>query len=429
MKIIYTKIKIQFKLIVFIISILTFGTLSLAQVPTNKYVRLEDASGFNTNPYQEDLEKNAAELVAALPSELRDSFRVYSGGTYIFHSKLYNGVNKGVEFIENKASNMSKYYLIFIKETDSLGLYRGFRVSMKLPKWGVFSCIDKNEYNLLESQVDYSVKHTYNLRNKHPLYYYLAEDAGMKKLKEKVERLVRCCQQGTINSTLADCSFAENDILAYLQTAGFSEINGQKIFRLQVANHQGDFISPFNLILKNEEDTTKAYYYTDTLRNLLAELKEIGEVKGRLTYFSASNVNDFKNFRPLILGNQVFIQDIVLLRFGKKIRMFVYLERKENINNEGRSGIVDTKKLDKFFTTNESLSCINTLGKHINLEKYAIDGHYGTVYLVAKLMGISNNTSEQLAIKAEWFDHIVDPGTETYRIQPSQYLPCNPNTT
>lgn len=401
-----------------------------AQTPTSKYIRLEDASGFNTDDFQPDLEKAAADLVATFPASLRDSFRVYSGGFYLFHSKAFNGVVESLDFLDKKAARTSKYYILFAKKTDSMGIYSDFTLKMNLPRWGVFSCMDNNEYSILEAQINYSVRNAYTtIRKKNPYFYHEAEEAGMKKLKEKIERLVTCCTQGTINTSVTGCGFSEKDMLEYLYSAGFSEITERKILRLQAANHQGNFISPYNLVLKNEEDTTKAYYYTDTLRSLLNEFSAVGDVKGRLSYFNENNSNDFKNFKPLVLGNQVFIEDIVLLRFNKKTRMFVYLERKDYIKGGTRSANINTRKMDVFFDINEEKSCINTLGAHYSLERYAIDGHYSTVYLVGTLMGMTNNTAEDLAIKAELFDHIVDKGTGKYRIQPSQRFPCNPNTT
>jgi hypothetical protein len=419
------------KLFLLLFFILGVQVISFAQTPTSKYIRLEDASGFNTDDYQAGLEKAAADLVATFPPSLRDSFRVYSGGLYLFQSKVFNGVVESLDFLEKKAARTSKYYILFAKKTDSMGIYSDFTLKMNLPRWGVFSCMDNNEYSILEAQINYSVRNAYTtIRKKNPYFYHEAEEAGMKKLKEKIERFVTCCTQGTINTSVTGCGFSEKDMLEYLYSAGFSEIQERKIFRLQAANHQGNFVSPYNLVLKNEEDTTKAYYYTDTLRSLLNEFSAVGDVKGRLSYFSENNSNDFKNFKPLELGTRIFVEDIVLLRFNKKTRMFVNLERKANIKGSSRSVTgVDTRKADSFFSQNEELSCINTLGAHYSLERYAIDGHYSTVYLVGTLMGMTSNTAEDLAIKAEWFDHIVDKGTGKYRIQPSQRWPCNPSTT
>ena len=393
-----------------------------SQTVTPKYKVLIDESGFNTDTYQDQLKEKAAQLSAILPAIYKDSFMVLSAGFYLNHFNIKSGISEQLEYLKTKAAQTSKYYLLYAKQTDSSGIYTRFYIDMKLPKSGVFSCMDDAQRNVLLSKIETALNASYNTNKRSFLKYNLAEMAGMEALKIGITKATKCCGDNTF-----DCTFNEDEITETLYAEGFSEILDQKIFRLApVTNPNPNFETQYNLTFLNEEDTTKTYNYTTKLKEILTQYAADGTVKAKLSYYNNSNATTFKDFKPLKLDTRIFITEIVVVNLKGKNRVFVYLERNHSTNST--RGVVDFKNMEVFVEKNMDICRSTTLRKRVNVDTYAIDGHYSTVYLVATLMGTEDAFAFEMAREAENFDHYIDPITRDVTIHGSSWLPFNPYT-
>ena len=118
------------KLILLILTVL-FSNSIFGQ---NCYIQLSDMSGFDTSPYQDELETAARELRSSLPEQYRDQFKVYDFGFYSITEFTSGGFEEVWDKIKLDVQQQSPYYLLFGKITTSIeGIYSQIWVDFKLP--------------------------------------------------------------------------------------------------------------------------------------------------------------------------------------------------------------------------------------------------------------------------------------------------------
>jgi hypothetical protein len=154
--------------------LLTISIIPLLLTPPIKgqscYVRLFDASGVNTDLYQQSLEVAACSLRNVIPTEFQASFKVYDIGFYL-HNTVTFGYPEVFELAKSKVAATSPYYLLFGKQTDQTGVYTKFWIDLKVPNTGKFSCIDLLSHTLrndIKKKVEHETVATY--ANKGNLY-------------------------------------------------------------------------------------------------------------------------------------------------------------------------------------------------------------------------------------------------------------------
>lgn len=142
------------KNVIFII----FLSIKLMSAHGQNYVRLGDLSGFNiTQPELEELNIKATELRNNLPSEYRDSFKVFSYSFYALNEYYQEGFNEVFESIMNEVE--SEYYLILGRQMpDSKGKARIF-FSLKLPVSENTTCLERENYiiNKLDENINKNI--------------------------------------------------------------------------------------------------------------------------------------------------------------------------------------------------------------------------------------------------------------------------------
>jgi hypothetical protein len=127
------------------ITICLFVLAAISMLSSQNYIRLTDASGFNTDAYQAKLEAAAAELVNVFPEEYRDSFKVFDVGFYSLTQSFEGGYPPMWERAIAQAGQLSPYFLLFGKQSDSGGIYTRFWVEIRLPGETDDICSDKEE--------------------------------------------------------------------------------------------------------------------------------------------------------------------------------------------------------------------------------------------------------------------------------------------
>lgn len=141
------------------------------------------ASGIKPSQSQINaLETAACRLLDSLPGAYADSFKVVDFGFYL-HNENTNGgypevFHKVIDEVGAEAS--SKYYLIFGKQTDKMGICTKIWVALNLPNQDIFYCIDQLSPNLRNDLTDkYGIIansiHDTNEKDYHPLAHRLPE--------------------------------------------------------------------------------------------------------------------------------------------------------------------------------------------------------------------------------------------------------------
>ncbi|MCB9297252.1 MAG: hypothetical protein H6559_29620 [Lewinellaceae bacterium] len=155
----------------------------------NCYVQLDDASGFDTSPYQQELENAACELVQAFPPEFQNQFKVYDFGFYL-HQEHYQGGFPQV-FLDKVAEveQLSPYFLLFGKQTDGSGVYTRIWVEVRLPESGMFDCLDSEKMAGILAELDLILHDNYSPPNG----FAEKEMEVMSRLSSFIEQLKICC--------------------------------------------------------------------------------------------------------------------------------------------------------------------------------------------------------------------------------------------
>ena len=90
-------------------------------------------SGFDTSPYQKDLESAACQLKLSLPEQYQNEFKVFDFGFYRINEFTKGGFEEVWDKIILDVQQQSPYYLLFGKITNTEGAYSNIWVDFKLP--------------------------------------------------------------------------------------------------------------------------------------------------------------------------------------------------------------------------------------------------------------------------------------------------------
>lgn len=181
------------------------------------YVRLEDASGFNTDAYQDTLQAAAAKLCAIFDSTGFDGqFKVYDFGFYLHQENTTGGYPEPFAQKMTEVQDSSPYYLLFGKQTDKSGVYTKFWVDLVLPDTGHFQCLDDLDREIFNSKININI-------NSIPLNeatYFIGEINEIDSLYNFVKEQITCCD--VQNRRMNGCSLCptDDDIASYFLNLG-----------------------------------------------------------------------------------------------------------------------------------------------------------------------------------------------------------------
>jgi hypothetical protein len=194
-----------------ILALLT-GLISIGWLPIKAqscYIRLQDASGVSPSQDQiEFLENAACRLIDSFPAIYQDSFRVFDFGFYLHNEKTIGGYPEIFQMAIDSAEKVSKYYLLFGKQTDQGGVCSRFWVGLSLPRDDIFYCIDQLSLNLRENlrlRHQAIANEAHEANGKNPYQYFEAEMEVILQLSEYISDLKECCdyQQRSVSSCSA----------------------------------------------------------------------------------------------------------------------------------------------------------------------------------------------------------------------------------
>ncbi len=216
------------------ISLLTFvlatSTCFITPLFGQYYIELEkDASGFDTAPFQADLNAAAQELCHLLDSlGFEGQFKVFSAGFYAEQEFFKDyGYSEVFESLKAQAAAESSYYLLIGRESNSKQLFNKFRVELVLPDTGRFSCYDELSPGLsgnIELKIEVLANSTQEYIKHDPDWYAEAEKLAIDSLRSTILRFSDCCYQSKATLTCNACLFNEQEIFDFFEKEGFQKI-------------------------------------------------------------------------------------------------------------------------------------------------------------------------------------------------------------
>jgi hypothetical protein len=170
---------------------------------TTYYKRLFDASGIPPNDGQLNALATATQrLIDSLPEVYQDSFKVFDMGFYLNNENMVGGYPAMFQLAINQAKSLSKYYLLFGRQTDSKGINTKFWVDLKLPDSDIFYCIDLISPTLRSDLVvkfGLTANAIHSGNNRDYLKYHEAEIGTINALIQYVSASRCCLGPGTGN--------------------------------------------------------------------------------------------------------------------------------------------------------------------------------------------------------------------------------------
>ena len=212
----------QLKNTITLILIIALANIGQSQ---NCYEVIADLSGFDTSPYQTELETAACELKNSFPAEFQNQFKVYDFGFYSQNEFMQGGFQTVWDKVVSEIP--TDYYLIFGKQTDRTGIYTKFWVDIKLPSTGEFECLDILSETIRE---DIKTKHQikanaiHDQNGKSPYNYAEVEKQIISSLKLFVEETIECCEPEEgfrSNGLCSACVFTPDELLIVQQSKNF----------------------------------------------------------------------------------------------------------------------------------------------------------------------------------------------------------------
>ena len=188
----------------------------------NCFTELADFSGFETSPYQSELEIAACELIEAFPTEFQDNFHIYDYGFYRINKHTEGNLQADWNRVIQEVDSLSPYYLLFGKESDETGVYKKFWIEIKLPTDWLSQCFDNSYISILQNSIIFQLNQVNYSQN--PIHYANYEKECMSILKSKIEELADCCQPELKSEDLCNSCITDNDVDLFFLNSEFDTL-------------------------------------------------------------------------------------------------------------------------------------------------------------------------------------------------------------
>lgn len=159
------------------------------------YVRLDEASGVNTDDVFTMLDTTACKIRDLLPTDYQDQFAVYDFGFYVFHEVYENGYPRAFALMQDQVEAQTPYYLLIGKESDHTGVFKKFWIDLKLPLDAGIDCLTPQIETTAKSLVSIAVENKYAQYDNSYSFFAEAEVAGMEEMESYLDWLINCCER------------------------------------------------------------------------------------------------------------------------------------------------------------------------------------------------------------------------------------------
>ncbi|MEM6319985.1 MAG: hypothetical protein AAF960_20095 [Bacteroidota bacterium] len=179
------------------------------EAQTAYYEEIHDATSYEERLRYVDSLNAAAERLAGVfanDATVQSQFKVLSGSFYRHTGATTGGVPEAMEMLNALAAKKAPYYLLIGKESNELGMYQKFWVSLKLPEVGQFPCFDVSRKKMMAEMAAQEMNRVHEVNKKRPYKFAEAEKAGMAVIQGFLKKFIDCCPTvGARSSTTCSC--------------------------------------------------------------------------------------------------------------------------------------------------------------------------------------------------------------------------------
>jgi hypothetical protein len=259
----------------------------------------------------------ACELVNALPEPFRPQFKIYSTSYYLHTTVTTPGFPPMLESFVTEVGALSPYYLIIAKESASDGVFKKFKVVLKLPETGQLSCMTANDRIFIANQLEEIANSAFIEKSKMAIQYPYAEKAAVDKLKRYIIKAIDCCISGN-KMPGGTCSFCPDLEKAAQLKRLFEDTLGAIKIPIIVNNAISPSSAAYPLTVTVEEasfkfrasdpDGTMASVISKVLLSDYFEGIDQGKIKG---YMTSNSGVCFPNTNEIFEGVKASFKEII----------------------------------------------------------------------------------------------------------------------
>lgn len=355
----------QIKNTLTLILLFAFAIIGQSQ---NCYEIIADMSGFDTSPYQAELENAACELKNAFPAEFQDQFKVYDFGFYSQNEFMQGGFQAVWDKVV--AEIPTDYYLIFGKQTDRTGIYTKFWVEVKLPTTNNFSCFESDFFNLITFQIKKTVSDNFHALGGNPHNYANAEIAGIAKLKDWIFEIVNCCEPDPgLRSNCSICSWTYPDIIDYYIDNQFYISNCTISESLPIIDSLCLCNTDYEITPQKSEGNN---YEVELVTNLSSFYLDTNEIDVNILYSNIEELGKLygeqgNSFYGAVTDQNIFCSSIPVVAMRNSSEMPTHNEVLKNFNSAEKGVWISIT-----YTNNVAKYAIKTKGMNLLVENSGV---------------------------------------------------------
>ena len=321
------------------------------------YIRLSDASGFDTNPYQTMLKDAACELQAALPAEFQDQFKVFDFGFYLHNEGFQEGYEGMFEHMIQEVKQLSPYYVLFGKVTSSEGVYTHLLMDAKLPEHANFPCLNEGRIGLAIEMARYALEETYNNQERRPSASASAEAAAMEELQYFIKKMVDCCDLDFRSTCDSPCMIrGPAEVMKLFENRGMLNYNHATVNITEQSYSTIDSGHSIEVTHVDEGGNSRVWQLTDELNDIVQTISNSSgtNASAQVLHFNfdesecdtalnnyiqrtsvEGNLNGSSSVRSS--GNDDFYEEIVILEFDGQVKVYYYFSIDKEIDQNSRA--------------------------------------------------------------------------------------------
>lgn len=180
------------KVLIYILFLLSFFNRAENLYAQTCYRWFDEQAGYAGNNIPVTLETAACSAKVAMTNDYANQFGVFSTAFYAHAPATFGTADPIFQATLAKIEAANPYYLVFSRITDNK-IFTGINAAVRLPEGGIFHCLTEGDRLDIQRFVSERTQAVFQEHGMTPDAAIKAEEAGINKLKEILEKIAICC--------------------------------------------------------------------------------------------------------------------------------------------------------------------------------------------------------------------------------------------